>query len=60
MVAIQVEGDVSREEIAISEAMLACEPTPTHPSIHSLSSSNMMSYINEKTPVERDVENGGG
>ena len=34
--------------------------THTHPSIPYLISSKIMSYINEKTIGERDVEKGGG
>ena len=36
-----------------------CESTPTKNYFPYLSVSNMMSYINETTPVDRDVDKGG-
>ena len=59
MVQIQGKGNDSREESAKFEAKRACARTPIHPSIPSLSSSNMISSINDKTPGERYVEKEG-
>ena len=58
MVEIKIEGGGSGEESEISEANHMCARTPTHPSLPSISSSNMMSYIKDKTPGDRDMENG--
>ena len=55
---IQLEGDVSGEESARLDAKRVCACTTIHPSIPSLSISEMMSYINYTTPVDRDVEKG--
>ena len=59
---MEIQGDVNSrdEESAISEAKRECVRTPTHPSIPSLSSSKMMSYINDTTQGERDTEKGEG
>ena len=58
MLEIQGELNGSREEITRSEAKRVFIRTPTHPSFPSLSSSNMMSYINDTAPGERDVDKG--
>ena len=56
MVEIQGEGNVRGKKSAGSEANHVCKRTARHPSIPSLSSSKITSYINDITPVERDVE----
>ena len=52
---VKIKGEVnsSKEESARSEVKHVCAHNPSLPS---LSISSMMSYINEKTTGERDVE----
>ena len=53
---LQGEGHGSREDSSISKVNRLCLRTPIHPSLTSLSTSKLMSYINEIITGEIDVE----